>query len=242
MKRFLVLLFVASQLLSLAVVAETTTPFQQFTQDLTAAYANYRTALFQTNKNDQEKSLKSTTAFHEQWQALMTQYADAPPEVFAADPQWKSSLETIEQTVVASLEEIKAGQIAEAHETLEAVRDELGDVRRRNSVIMFSDHINTYHEVMEHVMEWGAASQTLDAKAMLFAREQLSVLDFLAENIRQNTPQTYADNEKFQQLTKGLFASLAALREALDSNESEAILQAIKNLKAPYAKLFVNFG
>jgi len=245
MKRIVIFLLVMSILLPTSIFAanhDMANNFQQFTQELTEAYASYRMALFQTNKQDQEMSLKGATAFQQQWQAILDRYTDSPPEVFAADPQWKPTLERIGQIVTKSLEEIRAGQLGEAHETLEAVREKLGELRRRNSVIMFSDHINAYHEVMEHLMDSVDSSEALDVNAMQSVREQLGVLDFLAENIRENAPQAYIDNEQFQQLLNGVFASLTMLREGLDNNDPQAIFEAIQNLKAPYAKLFANFG
>jgi hypothetical protein len=73
-------------------------------------------------------------------------------------------------------------------------------------------------------------------------RGQLSVLKYLAEAIKENSPANYNDNEKFQQLQKGLFTSLDALDKAVDAENPEAISKSIKMLKPAYAKLFVNFG
>jgi hypothetical protein len=234
-------------LLSLIVLAITAnsdaeTSFQQFYKQQNEAYAKYRAALFQTNKNDREASLKATAQFLQQWDAIVQQYAASPPEIFAADSAWKATLEKISEIAVKGKTEIEAGALVEAHETLEAIRDEFTELRRRNHVVVFSDHVNTYHEVMEHLLLAGDSPEKLDAAALNSIREQLGVLEFLAEQIKVNAPQEYRSNEAYQKLENGLFASIKFLRVALDNNVTEEIVKAIQNLKPPYSKLFLNFG
>jgi hypothetical protein len=231
-------------LIVLAIVAnsDAETSFQQFYKQQNEAYAKYRAALFQTNKNDREASLKATAQFLQQWDAIVQQYAASPPEIFAADSTWKATLEKITEIAVKGKTEIEAGDLAEAHETLEAIRDEFTELRRKNHVVVFSDHMNTYHEVMEHLLLAGYSPTKLDAAALNSIREQLAVLEFLAEQIKLNAPQEYRSNEAYQKLENGLFASVKSLREALENNEPQEIIKAIQNLKPPYAKLFLNFG
>jgi hypothetical protein len=173
---------------------------------------------------------------------IIETYSSHPPEVFSFDPKWNETLTGIEKIAEKSSALIKEGQLAEAHEHLEAVRDNLSDLRKRNSVIAFSDHINNYHQVMEGLLEGGFTPEKINESAMNEIRGQLSVLKYLAEAIKENSPANYNDNEKFQQLQKGLFTSLDALDKAVDAENPEAISKSIKMLKPAYAKLFVNFG
>ena len=216
--------------------------FQQFNADVDTAYAAYRKALFQTNQNDAEKSGKATESFQSQWETIIEAYGSHPPEVYSSDPKWNETLTDIEKIAEKSSSLIKEGQLAEAHEHLEAVRDNLSDLRKRNSVIAFSDHINNYHQVMEGLLKVGVTPEKINESAMNEIRGQLSVLQYLAEAIKENSPPKYNDNEKFQQLQKGLFTSLDALDKAVDAQNPEAISKSIKMLKPAYAKLFVNFG
>lgn len=235
-------LMVSLLVVSFVSVSAAETAFQQFHHKQNEAYAKYRAALFQTNKKDKDASLKATSMFLQQWNMLIQQYADTPPEIYAADPEWKTTLETIAAIAAKGKGEIEAGNLAEAHETLEGIRDKFTALRKRNHVIVFSDHINTYHEVMEHLLEAGYTAENIDTAALNSIREQLGVLEFLAETIQEHAPQEYRHDEKYQQLEQGLFASIKALREAMEKNSPEEISTAIQNLKAPYSKLFLNFG
>jgi hypothetical protein len=236
------LVLLSLMVLTIVVNSRAETSFQQFYQHQNEAYAKYRAALFQTNRNDQEASLKATAEFLQQWDAIVQQYAASPPEIFAADPTWTATLEKITEIAVKGKTEIEAGDLAKAHETLEAIRNEFTELRRKNHVVVFSDHVNTYHEVMEHLLLAGYSPEKLDAAALNSIREQLGVLEFLAKEIKVNAPQEYRSNEAYQKLENGLFASIKSLREALDNNATEEIIKAIQNLKPPYSKLFLNFG
>ncbi|MGV8058748.1 MAG: hypothetical protein AB2L12_12100 [Smithellaceae bacterium] len=53
---------------------------------------------------------------------------------------------------VQAAREIDQDQLIHAHETLEKVRDVLSELRQRNQVIVFSDHMNAYQTAMEEVL------------------------------------------------------------------------------------------
>jgi len=216
--------------------------FVQFNADVNTAYAAYRKALFQTNQQDAEKSAKANEIFMQHWKAIKQTYGDKPPEVFSSDVKWETTLSAIEQIAEKSAVQIKEGHLGEAHETLEAIRDELTDLRKRNSVIVFSDHINNYHEAMEGLLVGGYTPDKIDEQAMGEIQGQLAVLNYLAAAIKENAPATYRENQQYQQLEKGLFGSLNGLKTAVASKDPAAISKAIQMLKPAYAKLFVNFG
>lgn len=216
--------------------------FKLFNEDVMQAYSAYRIALFQTNMKDMEKSQNSVQKFQQNWTKIIDVYGTAPPETFSSDPQWETTLKNISSIARKSAEEIKNNELAAAHETLEAIRDELSDLRRRNSVIIFSDHINNYHAVMEKLFEPKYKPENLDDKTISHIRMQQGKLNYLAEAITRNAPEAYQQDQKYQKLQKVLMNSLDQLDAALTANDPEKIAGAIKGLKPAYAKLFVNFG
>jgi hypothetical protein len=216
--------------------------YQQFNSAVEQAYAAYRKALFQTNMKDAEKSAKANEMFITRWSSIIETYKEQPPEVFSADPKWADTLSSIEEIASTSAGQIKDGELAEAHETLEAIRDELSDLRKRNSVVVFSDHINNYHEVMEGLLVGGYNPDKMNEAAVVEIRNQLAVLNYLAETIKENAPDRYRSDATYEKLEKGLFASLDGLYNALESNDPKAVSKAVKMLKPAYAKLFLNFG
>jgi hypothetical protein len=141
-----------------------------------------------------------------------------------------------------SIREILSEKLSAAHDTLEAIRDELGELRQRNQVSTFSDHVNNYHEAMESLLHLELKPYDIDDKGLLIIREELAVLDYLADKMKENAPAEYLKKEKFDQTMKGIFGSLKKLRQAVDEKNPDKIVKAIKELKPAYAKVFVRFG
>ncbi len=230
-------------LLGLAVSASAAeNRFVQFNTAVENAYSKYRVALFQTNKDDMEKSAQANQAFITLWVQISESFSSNPPEVYSSDPLWQQTIERIMEIAKKSGEQIQAGEFAEAHETLEEIRDQLSGLRARNSVIVFSDHINNYHKEMEGLVTMPLSPKSIDSKQAAAVDRQLAVLEYLAGAIQQNVPDNIKTQEKYQALEKGLFQSLADVKSALQKGDAEQIKKAVNMLKPAYAKLFVNFG
>lgn len=243
MARITTLLVLASSIALLSFNASATeNAFQTFYEQQNVAYGSYRAALFQTNKNDQQASLKGINSFSKQWDHIVAQFASNPPEIFSGDADWSSTLAKVSAIASQGKKEIEAGKLSEAHETLEAIRDELSSLRSRNKLIFFSDHVNNYHESMEHLLSAGYSKENIDENAKNSIREQLAVLEYLTDKIVLQAPENYKSDKSYIKLQEGLITSLNNLRKALDNNNSEGIGKAMRGLKPAYAKLFVKFG
>ena len=148
----------------------------------------------------------------------------------------------VAQIVQQGINEIKEGEVPQAHEILESIRDNLSEMRRRNNVITFSDHVNNYHEQMEHLLKKKYTVETLTSKAIVHIRESLAVLEYLAKKIQRNAPTDYLNNTEFREIIEGNYLVLKMLRNGVDEKERQKIIQAIQKLKPAYAKLFIKFG
>lgn len=240
MKRITIALALLLSLASAVTAAENR--FVQFNTEVEKAYGKYRVALFQTNKDDMEKSSKANKAFINMWIQIRDSFADNPPDVYGTDPMWSQTIDKVLQIAEKSGEQIAASEFAEAHETLEEIRDQLSELRARNSVIVFSDHINNYHEVMEGLVTMPLSPKSITSEQIVVLGQKLAVLQYLAVAIEENAPDRIKTQEKYQALEKGLFQSIADVKAALKKGEAEQIKKSVKMLKPAYAKLFVNFG
>lgn len=213
-------------------------PMQDFETELRQVYADYRTALFATNSADNAVTIKSLTSLTDKWSSLTRKWGAAAPPQYAEDPGFRKTLETVAAVTSQARGEADAGKLAAAHETLEKIRDELSDLRRRNGVIVFSDHMNAYHAQMEKILLGPIAAQ--DEKAQMALREETAVLAYLFAAVAANPP---ADKDAgFEPALKAVGDSIANLRKALESKTPAAIKAAIKALKPPYSRLFLKYG
>ncbi len=211
---------------------------QDFERELRIAYSDYRTALFRTNMNDKAASEAAIEAMAAKWQTLMAKWLPAPPPQYAEDRLFKSALDNVAKVLAIARTEAASTQLAAAHDTLEKIRDELGNLRRRNGVRIFSDRMNAFHEQMEKILR--GSYDNFDLRGVANLRDDVAVLTFLAEDIAANPP---ADRDATYESTfVSVRKSVEDLREAIRSGDVPAIKAAIKTLKQPYARMFLNYG
>ena len=213
-------------------------PVQDFEASMRQAYGDYRAALFATNSGNAEKSTGAIAGFKAKWDALAGANMTPPPQ-YADDAEYAATLTKVAEIADDADSQVGEGKLAEAHETLEAIRDQIGSLHERNGIIGFSDRMNAYHAKMEEVL---ARDYTgFDAAGMGLLREDAAVLDYLAGQIAGHPPAEGSD-PAFGDLLAGMQASVAALTAAVREGDGEAAAKAVGGLKVSYSRLFVKFG
>lgn len=213
-------------------------PVADYERALAGAYAPYRAALMQTNQKDKPGTEASLAKFEMAWGQLMAKYRSAPPPQYADDPKWAETIAGIEAIIVKAKAEANKGDLAAAHDTLEAVRERLGELRARNGVVTFSDRMDAYHHHMEVVL----IGKYEGAEGIGRLREGAAVLAHLAGLVEQHAPAGLATDGAFKEMLTALTGSAKALLEAARSGDREAITAAMKALKPAYARMFVRYG
>jgi len=231
-------LFLSVSLLSAAGHALAADPL---TEAMQKTYAPYRMALFKTNANAQEESRQAVLQAQQGWNRLVADFGANPPPPYAGDGDLAASLATVGKVYVKALGEVEANQLAEAHETLEEVRDVMADLRRRNQVIVFSDHMNAYHAEMEHVLNEGEKLLAGPNGALELAAK-VGTLEYLAGRVKSEAPANLLKNDEFVAMHKALEKSVADVKAALFAQDSAKVKETLGKLKQPYSKMFIKFG
>lgn len=213
-------------------------PVADFERTLATAYAPYRAALFQTNQKDKAATEKSLDAFATAWGNLARTYRTAPPPQYVDDPAWTETIATIDKIISTAKDETAKGDLAKAHDVLEAIRDRLGELRARNGVITYSDRVDAYHHQMEVILaaKYGGA----DGAGLL--REDAAVLQHLSALLEQYAPAALKGDGAFKESLGAVTASAKALQVAARTGDRSEIEKALKALKPAYARMFVRFG
>ncbi len=230
-RNWLIPVAVATQMLVGSALAG---PYSDAEARLNAAYGDYRTALFQTNQKNRDATNASLASFREKWRALSAAWRLTPPPQYADDPQLSATLDTVSQAAEEATRLAASGELGQSHDVLERIRDAIGLLRARNGILSFSDRMNAYHEVMEHLLE---AADPSPAEVM----EQAAVLAYLAKSIGDNRPPA-ADKAAFDAAFQTLETSVRALQAAARSGDRAAVETARKALKPPYSRMFLRFG
>jgi hypothetical protein len=211
------------------------------TDAMQAAYGPYRVALFRTNSNAQAEAQLAMTQVQQAWGKLATQFGNKPPAPYERDAAFAASLADVSKVYATASEQVNANQLTAAHETLEAARDIMAQMRKRNQVVVYSDHMNAYHSEMEHVLTDGSNILTRP-NGMLQLTASVGVLTYLSKKLGTEAPANYANNAEFKDLLQAVDKSVADLQAALFAQNEVAVKDAISRLKTPYSKMFLKFG
>lgn len=211
------------------------------TDALQKAYAPYRAALFKTNSGQAAESADALKQAQQAWGQVAQLVKSQPTVPYANDALMARTLSGVEANYAKAAQEVAAGQLPQAHATLEAVRDLLSELRRQNQVVVYSDHMNAYHAQMEHLLDEGPKwLKAGDGMPRLAA--QAGVLSYLAERLTSEAPAAVQASPEFKELLAAVNRSVAGLTSAIASGDKAQIEKAIGQVKAPYSKLFVKFG
>lgn len=212
-----------------------------FTDAMQEAYAPYRVALFQTNSKLQPESQRAVQQAQQAWSGVMAKFSANPPAPYDRDTSFVKSLDQVAKVYSLAAEQVAGNQLNIAHETLEAARDIMAELRRRNQIVVFSDHMNAYHAEMERVLIDGPKILP-QPNGVQQLTEMLGVLDYLATRLAKEASVKLAKDDEFAGLVKAIAQSIVDLRAALLTQDAARISAAIGKIKQPYSKLFIKFG
>ena len=228
----------------------------------------YIPALVLTNQGKVEQSQKAMTRLKEVWETYANKYYPLVPR----DREFRRSLDKIQNAIRTADHIVNSGgDLADAHEALEEIRFTFMALRKgrlTSSMIRWKergelewnevwlpdyyyiDYLNEFHEPMEAIVltAKGKTPETLTDEDVAKIKEYLaeaselldkiygaefeqSVFDFSDE--KAQTIRDYIDQET---------ESLYRLRNALDDEDKEAIIQSSMGIKPGFVKLFTMFG
>lgn len=211
------------------------------TDAVQAAYVPYRAALYLTNGKDQAEAAAAMAQARQAWAAVATRFAAAAPAPYQGDTQLAATLAQVGTVYDKAAAQVQAGQLTPAHNTLEEVRDLLAGLRQRNGVVVYSDHMNAYHEEMEHVVVDGP-KQLGDATGAQTLLARVGALDYLARRLRTQAPEALTRDAEFTALLAKVEESVATLKQALIKQDLAAAREAVGKVKGPYSRLFRKYG
>ncbi len=211
------------------------------TDAMVTANAPYRMALYKTNGISQTEALQAVTQARQAWNQFSLQYAAKPAAPYDRDAAFAKSVAAVSAVYEKALAEVNANDIKLAHDTLEAVRDITAEMRQRNQVVVFSDHMNAYHSQMETMMSQGHTALS-QPKGLLHMTAQTGALSYLAKQLGLQASENLSKNPEFTSLMNAVNQSVSQLEAAVLNQDVAATKEAISKLKGPYSKLFAKFG
>jgi hypothetical protein len=206
----------------------------------------YIPALALTNQQRQQPSIAALARLREQAPEITRKVM----AVFGLQPSDSARWPTVKTAIEAADKLAREGRLADAHETLEPIRDLLAEDRKRLGLEYPVDKLNEFHAVMEMIVKPAvkATPEGVDQKFLGRLRESAVEASALWARVEQTSfrvPYLQLTAQEQQVLEKSIAAERAALsrlNRALRDGDRAAILQAARAIKPPFAKTYMTIG
>lgn len=200
-----------------------------------------------TNQEKVNPSKKGMGLLKENWSAFKLKHYEANPK----DPQWKKGLDGIEERMLKAGRIVAGGKgLMEAHEILEEIRYAFMNLRKRNGIDYYLDHLTEFHGHMEAIMhtvsERDAGSFTTKDKEYV-ARECAEAVKIWSRvQSLAFDKQLFGFDEKkvagMRDLMEKEADVLRRLQKALEGEDKALIIESAKKIRPIYAQLYKMFG
>ncbi len=208
---------------------------------LAAADPPQRLALVRTQNQAQADSEIAIVQAQQAWRALYERFGAHPLPPYDRDPGFLDTLTDISELYDIAQRQVRARQLAQAHQTLEKARALIGELRRRNGVIGYGDHLDAYHAEIEALLD-EAPRLTPRSQGPLLLMARVGRLELLSARLRREAGASARADAGFAPALQAVEASVAALRQAVLSQDAGRIQVALQGLRGPYSQLFLRLG
>lgn len=204
----------------------------------------YIPALALTNQGLQTPSLKALQRLSERIVTVRQEASDVTPA------NRENPFDGTERIVSVAISQAQAGELTQAHETLEPLREQLASRRRSLGIDYRLDVLSDYHAVMEAIAKPAkdANPKLLDTAALERLRQQAASAAATWARVEQTkfdssyAPLSDEEKLKIESLLRANRDAITRLNVALRQGDEEGVLEAAVNIKPPFAKLYMSFG
>lgn len=214
-----------------------------FNLAVSAAYAPYRGAVSYLRTGNAGLAALELEAAAENWRKLEARFAKTPPDAFADDPAWQATLKGISERLDQGLVAMDAGDMETATKLLSPVRGQLGELRRRNNIVVFSDRVDEMTHAMERL--WRFRHKPPDfavAEELQELRSSAAVLGYLFRRCSQEAPAELRENTSFLRLSEGAALAVDRLWRAIDERDQRLLINTLRELRSFERLMFLQFG
>lgn len=198
-----------------------------FLEDFNAMNDHYKQTLFLTGKNERAKATEKYDLLLPAFARFRAKYSAYRPYALKNDAQLSSDLVAVQGMLAGVNEQVRTGDLQQAHLALEKVRPVFQQMFKRNGFSMLSVALVDFHDDMELMLE-AAASKNADKLVALYPQVSDKLKAIEAE----------ANDAEIQTIRK----NLDALRTQADAKALDALPAAADALKTSFVKVYLKRG
>lgn len=198
-----------------------------FLEDFNAMNDHYKQTLFLTGKNERAKATEKYDLLLPAFARFRAKYSAYRPYALKNDTQLSADLVAVQGMLAGVNEQVRTGDLQQAHLALEKVRPVFQQMFKRNGFSMLSVALVDFHDDMELMLE-AAASKNADKLVALYPQVSDKLKAIEAE----------ANDAEIQTIRK----NLDALRSQAEAKTLDALPAAGDALKTSFVKVYLKRG
>ena len=198
-----------------------------FLEDFNAMNDHYKQTLFLTGKNERAKATEKYDLLLPAFALFRAKYSAYRPYALKNDTQLSADLVAVQGMLAGVNEQVRTGDLQQAHLALEKVRPVFQQMFKRNGFSMLSVALVDFHDDMELMLE-AATSKNADKLVALYPQVSDKLKAIEAE----------ANDSEIQTIRK----NLDALRTQAEAKTLDALPAAGDALKTSFVKVYLKRG
>ena len=198
-----------------------------FLEDFNAMNDHYKQTLFLTGKNERAKANEKYDLLLPAFARFRAKYSAYRPYDLRNDTQLSADLVAVQGMLQGVNEQVRTGDLQQAHLALEKVRPVFQQMFKRNGFSMLSVALVDFHDDMELMLE-AATSKNADKLVAMYPQVNDKLKAIEAE----------ANDAEIQTIRK----NLDALRTQADAKALDALPAAGDALKSSFVKVYLKRG
>lgn len=204
-------------------------------------------ALYFTGKGEVEASISALKQLRKEWENFSLTYYGLMPR----DREWKEDLSEIDRNISSAIQLACIGKdLSAAYSKMEKVRGLFWQMRKRNNIRYFLDHINEFGELAEAML-----LIVDDKKADKLSVSDMRNLKWLSDRAlviwnkmarSEFNSSLYGFNQDKTKLMRQYIEAenriLAKINKTITDGDKSALISSIEDIKPNYSALYFLFG
>jgi hypothetical protein len=207
------------------------------------AYRHYREAVFYLKRKNAMAGGFELESFRDKWRALDAAYGEKPPAPYAKDAKWAETLAAVAAVAEKALASAMDGETEAATKALAPVQTMLSELRKRNGIVLFRDHIEAANAAFERLFHFRRTPPDFaDPAQVKRLREDLTAAIAAYKTCREKAPTAVASDEQFRRLIDDSLFYLDRMWLAIDEKNQVNIVNILRRVVSSDDILWLRYG
>lgn len=216
---------------------------QTFVRAVEEAYAPYRAAHFYLRTGNPFVAVLELESALTVWRDKVMPFAATLPDAFIEDAAFKATLDDIARRLADGHARAADGRAEAAVKVLDPIRPALAELRARNRISTYSDHVDRANAAMDALWEFRRNQPKLSDPAVRNAlRRAAAFVEMAYEICRDEAPAAFRDDPEFRRLVDGTLESMAKMWPAIDAKDLTTVINILREVRSFDHILWMRFG